>query len=172
MVRALLEQSGMLTIDADSIGHEVLEPNGAAFDQVVDRWPTVIVDDKIDREVLAAIVFSDAAELKALEWITHPHIFGMINRRVQEIDDLVVVEIPLLISPGSDDGWQRMVVDCDDSIRRERLTDRGMTSADVNARMRSQPSRSEWLAKADLVVPNHLSLEELAVTVGEISSRL
>jgi len=170
-VRVLLERSGIETIDADSIGHRVLEPESAAFDQVANRWPMVVIGGHIDRKALGAIVFDDKRELEALEEITHPHIFGTIERLVQVIDDPVVVEIPLL-RPGMKGGWRRIVVDCDDSARRGRLSERGMTSADAEARMTSQPSRSEWLAAADLVVPNHGSLKELASTVGQLSGRL
>jgi len=170
-VRALLERSGLETIDADSIGHEISEPDGAAFGQVAERWPLVVIDGRIDRKALGAIVFDDREELDALEEITHPHIFGTIERLVQGIDHAVVVEIPL-IRPGMKGVWRRIVVDCDDSTRLGRLSERGMSSADAEARLRSQPSRSEWLSVADLVVPNYGSLKELASTVGQLSSRL
>ncbi len=170
-MRVLLERFGLETIDADSIGHEVLEPNGAAFDRVAKRWPMVVIDGRIDRKALGAIVFDDEGELEALEGITHPYIFGTIEHLVQGIDDVVIVEIPL-IRPGMKNGWRRIVVDCDDSTRLGRLSERGMTSADAEARMRSQASRSEWLAVADLVVPNHGSLEELAPTVEQLSANL
>jgi dephospho-CoA kinase len=170
-VRALLERSGLETIDADSIGHEVLEPDGAAFDQAANRWPMVVIDGRIDRKALGAIVFDDKRELEALEEITHPHIFGTIERLVQGIDDVVVVEIPL-IDPAMKGVWRRIVADCDDSTRLARLSERGMSSTEAEARMRSQASRAEWLAAADLVVPNHGSLEELASTVGRLSGEL
>ena len=170
-VRALLERSGLETIDADSIGHEISEPDGAAFGQVAERWPLVVIDGRIDRKALGAIVFDDREELDALEEITHPHIFGTIERLVQGIDDVVIVETPLL-RPAMKGGWRRIVVYCDDSTRLDRLSERGMSSADAESRMRSQPSRSEWLAAADLVVPNHGSLEELASTVGQLSGEV
>ncbi len=170
-VRVLLERSGFQAIDADSIGHEVLEPDGAAFDQVADRWPVVVIDGYIDRKALGGIVFGDTGELEALEEITHPHIFGIINRLVQGIDGTFVVEVPI-IQPGIEGGWRRIVVDCDDGARLGRLLERGMTSADAEARMRIQPSRSEWLAGADLVVPNHGSLDDLTATVERLRGRL
>jgi dephospho-CoA kinase len=170
-VRALLNRFDLETINADSIGHEVLEPDGSAFGQVAERWPMVVIGGRIDRKALGAIVFDDRGELDALEGITHPLIFGTIERLVQGIDDVVVVEIPL-IRPAMTGVWRRIVVDCDDTARLGRLSERGMTSTDAEARMRSQPSRSEWLAVADLVVPNQGSLDNLAVTVEQLSGRL
>ena len=170
-VRALLAEAGIETIDADSLGHEVLDPLGAAFDEVSDRWPVVVIDGRIDRKALGAIVFDNREELEALEEITHPHIFGTITRLVQGIDDVVVVEIPL-VQPDMEGGWRRIVVDSDDQTRISRLLARGMTHESADARMRSQPARSEWLAIADLVVPNHGSLEDLSATVARLTGQL
>lgn len=155
------------TIDADSIGHAVLEPSGPAYVEVAERWPSTVVGGKVDRASLASIVFSNASELSELEAITHPHIFGTIMDRVEEIVGPVVVEIPLLgkAPPGE---WSRLVVDCHDEVRLDRLEGRGMTREDARARMDSQPSRAEWLAVADLVVPNHDTLETLVETVAQL----
>jgi dephospho-CoA kinase len=80
---------------------------------------------------------------------------------------VVVVEVPLL-QTGIENGWRRIVVDCDDQSRLMRLIERGMTARDARSRMETQVTRSEWLAAADLVVPNHGSLEELTATVGQL----
>ena len=53
-----------------------------------------------------------------------------------------------------------IVVDADDEIRVRRAMQQGMDEADVGRRMASQPSRAEWLAAADLVVPNHGDLRQ------------
>lgn len=170
-VRRLLEDHGFCTVDADSVGHEVLEPDGAAFAEVAARWPKVVDDDRINRTVLGRIVFSSPNELWELEEMTHPHIFGMIRDRVQGISDHVAVEIPL-IDHGLGDGWARLVVDSDDDVRLARLTGRGMTETDAVSRMRAQPSRGEWLAIADIVVPNHAGLEGLEETIAQLVAGL
>ncbi len=40
-VGELLRARGALVIDADEVGHKVLEPGGAAFDRVAETWPAV-----------------------------------------------------------------------------------------------------------------------------------
>jgi dephospho-CoA kinase len=162
-VRRFLEEAGIDTIDADSVGHLVLEPNGPAFDEVYSMWPQVVVDGRIDRAALAAIVFADQEQLALLESITHPHIFREISRRVATLDGPVVVEMPLIANPfGS--GWRRIVVDCIDENRFRRAVERGMDEAEVRRRMDVQPKRAEWLAVADVVVPNNGDLAEAATT--------
>lgn len=166
-VRRMLEEHGVVGIDADEIGHDVLLPDGPAFESVAARWPEVVRDGRIDRARLAAIVFEDAGELSALEGLTHPHIFGRIGQRLEEVSGVAVVEVPLLNPPSVSD-WGRLVVDCSDEVRLARVVARGMAEGDARARMASQPSRAEWLTVADVVVPNHGGLEELWGTVRDL----
>ena len=154
VVRRLLEDSGFFGIDADTVGHEVLEPDRPAFDAVARHWPEVVEDGVIDRATLGRIVFADPDQLRTLEAITHPHIFGTILSCLKDWDGPVVVEVPL-IEHGLGPGWGRLVVDAADEVRLARLMDRGMSREDAVSRMKVQPGRNSWLAVADAVIPNH-----------------
>jgi dephospho-CoA kinase len=118
---------------------------------------------------VASIVFNDPVELAALEAITHPHIFDTINARVEGVESAVVVEVPVL-SHGLGDDWRRIIVDCRDDIRLHRAIDRGMSEDDARSRIAAQPGRAEWLAEADLVIPNHGSERELHEAVMILSA--
>ena len=145
---------GALIVSADRIGHDVIAPGGPAHAAVVERWPGTLVGGVVDRSALAAIVFSDADELAALEAITHPAIRDEIARRVEAATAaVVVVEMPLL-DHFLGDGWIRVVVDAPDEVRRARLRERGMDGRDIAARIAAQPPRSAWLAAADHVIDN------------------
>jgi len=163
-VRRLLSELGVRTIDADAVGHSVLEPGGAAFEDVAGRWPEVVVDGRIDRRALGAIVFGDPTALRELEETTHPAIFGMIMTDVEGFQEAVVVEMPVL-SHRLEGEWRRIVVDAPVELRVSRAIGRGLSEEEVSARMASQPSRSEWLAAADLVIPNRGSIEDLEMAV-------
>lgn len=165
VVRRFLTDAGIATIDADLVGHAVLEPAGPAFAAVAERWPIAVSKGRIDRQILAEIVFNDPRELAALEGITHPHIFDMIRGRVEEIDGAVAVEMPV-ISTSLGPEWRRLVVDSSDEAKIRRALARGMDEDDARARLAAQPTRAEWLAVADLVVPNHGSLAELEENVS------
>lgn len=166
-VRQLLEAAGVVTIDADSVGRLVLQSDGPAFADVAARWPHVVRDGEVHRPSLAAVVFGDADELAALESMTHPHIFDTITARVERVEAPVAVEVPLL-SHGLGDEWRRIVVDCRDEVRLQRAIERGADEEDARARMAAQPSRGEWLAVADVVIPNHGSIEDLAEAVSAL----
>ena len=105
-VAAMLAAKGATTIEADRIGHEVLEPGGPAFVAVAERWPVVVVDGAIDRQRLAAIVFSDLEQLQELESITHPAIGAEIARRAHAAaGSPVVVELPVPAIVAPDWTW-------------------------------------------------------------------
>jgi dephospho-CoA kinase len=166
-VRELLAKSGIRTVDADSVGHSVLTKEALA--PVSQRWPGVVLEGQIDRKALARIVFTDPVELRALEEITHPMIFGRIRAELEGFPGVAVVEMPLL-NPELD--WPRIVVDALDEVRLSRAMRRGMSEAEVRERMAAQPSRARWLAGADLVVPNHGDLVALERTVDVLVKHL
>jgi dephospho-CoA kinase len=154
-------------IDADSVGHEIL--TGPGLDPVAERWPWVVREGKIDRPRLAGIVFSDLSELRELESITHPLIFGKIQADLEGFRGLAVVEVPILTGFAE---WPRMVVDAPDAARFARSIARGMEPGDVSKRMAAQPTRSEWLASADMVIPNHGSVDDLRSTIERLLAHI
>lgn len=170
LVAELLDAAGAAVINADEVGHGVLEPDGPAFAEVAARWPSVVVKGRIDRPRLAGIVFRDPAELAALEALTHPAIIETILDRVAEIDRPVIVEVPLILDLG--DGWRRVFVDADHEVRIERAVARGADEADVRRRVAAQADREEWLLWADDVIVNEGSKEELATQVDALWLRV
>lgn len=171
-VGELLRARGALVIDADRVGHEVLQPGGEAFDRVAKAWPSVVVDGAIDRSRLADIVFRDRAELERLEAFTHAAIRRKISQLInQSKAPVVVVEVPLPTDfMGA--GWLRVVVDTDPDIRVERLLQRGMEVGDVQRRLQAQPTRSEWLATADAIIENSRDARALEEQVNRWWDRL
>ncbi|MEX1006128.1 MAG: dephospho-CoA kinase [Acidimicrobiia bacterium] len=169
-IRRTLEELGAVTIDADRIGHAVLEPGGTTFDAVAERWPQVVTDDGlIDRAALGGIVFADPDELHELEAITHPAIGAGIGRRIDDAGDrVVVVEISVpkdLVGAG----WlQTVVADLPTDERRQRLIDRGMEPEDVDRRMASQPSRDGWRARGRWVISTSGTRDQVAERVHRL----
>ncbi len=153
-VGRLLVIRGACVIDADRVGHKVLDVDGEAYGPVSEAFPEAMVDGVIDRSLLAKEVFAEPARLRLLESLTHPAIRSRIRRMVAECSDpIVAVEVPLL-SDFLGAGWERIVVDAPDETRLERLVERGMRPIDAKTRMAAQPSREEWRASADYVVDN------------------
>lgn len=70
-VAAILERQGWICIDVDRLGHEAVD---MARDAIVERFGSVVLgpEGRIDRKVVARIVFSDPAALADQEAIIHP----------------------------------------------------------------------------------------------------
>ena len=165
LVGAMLAGRGAHVIEADRLGHAVLEPGGEAFDAVADRWPAVVRNGRIDRGLLAGVVFADRSELQRLETLTHPHIASRIHAAARAATDaVIVVEMPLvvdLLGPG----WHRLVVLAPYEVRLARAVARGMDEHDVRRRMAAQPPYDVWEASADSVIVNDGDRDALAAAV-------
>lgn len=166
VVGTLLAARGAYVIEADRLGHAVLEPGGEAFSAVTARWPAVVRDGRIDRSLLAGVVFADPSELRRLEAMTHPHIARRIHAAAQEAGDrVVVVELPL-VGDLLGAGWHRLVVLAPADVRLARAMGRGMDEEDVRRRMAAQPPHDVWEASADSVIVNDLDEDALAAAVA------
>jgi len=161
-VADLLVARGAVVIDADQIARDVVEPDGPAYQPLIDRFgPGIVaVDGTIDRPALAAVAFADDAARADLNAITHPAIgAAMAEARaaLAETDLIVVLAIPLLTAQHRETARldRVVVVDCPTDIALERLlSQRGMDRADAEARIRAQISREERVKEADYVVDN------------------
>ncbi len=171
-VSALLAARGAVIIDADAITREVQRPGTAVFTAMVERFGPGIVaaDGSLDRAAVADIVFADPEALKDLNDIVHPAVGVETGRRLleqAETGNLVVLDIPLLVeSAGRRDVVGIVVVDVDPEVAVARLVaHRGMREGDVRARMARQASREDRLAKADVVIDNSGTPQDLARAV-------
>ena len=170
-VSALLAQRGAVVIDADRITRELQAPGAPVFEAMVERFGAGIVaaDGALDRQAVADIVFNDAASLADLNAIVHPAVGAEIARQMEAAtgtDATVILDVPLLVESGRSDLAALLVVDVDPELAIERLVgQRGMREDDARARMAHQASRSERVAKADIVIDNSGDLAALEAEV-------
>jgi dephospho-CoA kinase len=132
---------------------------------------------EIDRKRLAAIVFSNARRRIALNAIVHPVVMRRIADtldRLRSTQEIVVLDAALLIETGLDRDLDLVVVvTASQELRESRLvSERGMSRADIRARVAAQASEQQLLAKADIVISNDGSLEDLAAETERVWARL
>ena len=167
-VSSLLARRGAEIIDADAIVRSLQEPGQPVLAAMVERWGNRILDadGALDRAAVAAIVFPDAEERKALEAIVHPAVRAEMRARMDAAsttDSVVVLDVPLLAEGGGRRGTSAViVVDCPVELAIERLmAHRGFDRADAEARVATQATREQRLALADFVVDNSGDLAQL-----------
>jgi dephospho-CoA kinase len=172
----MFAELGGHVIAADQLGHEALrEP--AIREQVLRRWGEGILNSagEVDRKKLAAIVFADVKERRALEAM----VFPWIERRIREEKAkgeadpsilLIVLDAAILLETG----WGEL---CDAIVyvhapREQRLarlkSGRGWTEEEVAAREHAQLPAEEKSARADFQIDNSGSVEATRRQVEEL----
>jgi dephospho-CoA kinase len=165
---------GAATLSADEVVHELLA-DAEMTDVLVARWgPEVAPAGEIDRTAVAARVFERPDELRWLESQLHPRVGERVVSWRASLPDsvaLAVVEVPLLFESGLDAAFDATVcVVADDAIRAERAGARG--TEDLEARSGRQLPQAEKAARADFVLDNDGTREELEAEIAGLLPRL
>jgi dephospho-CoA kinase len=176
-VGRMLEALGAERIDADRVAHEVIEPDGPAYDEVVAAFGTEVLreDRTIDRRRLGRIVFNDEEALRTLEGLVHPPVIRSIDARIERSRaPVVVVEAVKLLESGMADRYDAIwVTACSESTQRARLVRlRGMSREDAEARLRAQNSQALKLAQADVVIETEGTLAQTRAQVRDAWRRM
>ena len=77
-------ERGALVLDCDAVYHELLETDKALLAEIEARFPGVVVNGRLERKRLGAIVFHDEAALEELNAITHRYISAALRARLTE----------------------------------------------------------------------------------------
>ncbi len=164
-----LAEKGAAIIDADAIAKQATADPKVLEEIAKALGSELVKDGVLDRAATAEKVFADKDALAILNSITHPWIAVERERQVQEqlsSDNppaLIIHDIPLLYEVGADaivDGV--IVVYAPLEIRVERVRERsGFSEEDIRARDAKQLSLDEKVKRADIVIDNSGTLEDL-----------
>jgi dephospho-CoA kinase len=171
---------GIPVIEADQLAREVLAPGSNGLEAVRNAFGDGVLtrEGALDREAMRDIVFRDPAARRRLESIVHPGVRELRQRwseeRRREGAPLVVSEIPLLFEAGLDGDFDVVVlVDAPEEERLRRLEEeRGLGRAEARRVMDSQQDAREKREKADHVLENDGSLQELEIRASALLERL
>ncbi len=165
-VCTLLGNLGAERIDADRLGHEVLQLKEVRG-RLAQIWgPSILTDDgEVDRTKVGKLVFGTSfnavAQRKQLEAIVHPRIRSLALERIAAVRAMpkvplaIVIDAPLLIEAG----WEPMCdlilfVDSPSEERVQRATARGWTETHFADREASQISLDEKRSRATHFLDN------------------
>ena len=179
-IAKMLADRGATVIDADLLAREAVEPETQALRDIVKRWGKDILDKdgSLDRAALRQIVFADQSELDALNRIVHPGVTRLRDREIARArergDPIVICVIPLLFERNIVDEFDAVVlVDSPRPLRLERLVaTRGMEATDAMNMIASQMPAELKRARADYVIENSGSLQDLERDVNALWSSL
>ncbi|CAB4546314.1 MAG: dephospho-CoA kinase [Actinobacteria bacterium] len=157
-VANMFAQLGALTIDADQLARQAIEPGSSGFDEVVAAFgEEIVADGDIDRQKLGKIVFKDAAKRKQLEAIVHPRVQEALAAKIKTLSpgDILIYEIPLLVESGAADRFDYIItVESDIENRLDRLFERGLDEDEAERRIAAQATPAQREAVANRVIIN------------------
>jgi dephospho-CoA kinase len=164
-VAKTLAELGCHIIEADQLGHEVIQPGGAAHEAVLREFGTV------DRSALAKVVFAHPERLAVLNAIVHP----AVHAREQEIlaalpQGIAVIVAAILVETGTYTRLDCLIVAyCTREQQIERAMARqGATMEDVLARLDRQMPLDEKRKYADYVIDTSGTKEETLRQTNEV----
>lgn len=168
-VARYFQDLGAYIIDADRVGHEMIEPGRPAYQEIVERFGNDILDASggIDRKKLGPLVFRDPLQRRALNAIVHPRIIARGQELAAEQQrrsphSVVIFDAALIFESGLGGTLRKvMVAWCRPEQQLERLLAKtGLSREEAERRIQAQMPVEEKCRRADYLIDCSGTLEE------------
>ena len=161
---------GAYIVNSDQIVHELLVPETVLGKQIINLLgPEIVEKGQLSRKKIANKVFKTSGKLQTLEAIIHPHVLSKIEDLHKEVEkqqkhSLFLVEIPLLFEIGAESFFDYTIT----VTANEKISQKRFGKEDYKERMSRQFSSKKKASRADFVLENNGSLEELKKKTKEL----
>jgi len=181
LIEKFLKQEGAVTLDTDRVVHELLENDKSVIKKVYELFNSLNIDVRlesglIDRKKIGEVVFSDKQKLKELESILHPKVKKIVKEFLYQNQDkeLLVISIPLLYEANMENIFDFVIaVIANKELRLKRLMKtRNLTEEEALKRIKAQDFGQEKLKKADFIIKNNGSIEDMQIEVKKILKKI
>ncbi|XP_048336787.1 dephospho-CoA kinase isoform X1 [Ziziphus jujuba] len=175
-VSNLFKSHGIPVVDADLVARNVVKKGTGGWKKVVATFGDEILqsDGEVDRARLGQIVFSDPGKRQVLNKLLAPYISSGIFWEIFKLwikgFKVIVLDIPLLFEAKMD-RWTKpiIVVWVDPVTQLQRLMARdGTSEEDAHDRINAQMSLDLKRSRADIVIDNTGSLDDLKEHFREV----
>ena len=179
-VSALLRARGFAVVDADHLARLAIAPGSPGFNELTREFGTEVLnpDGTLDRKKLGALVFANPSRLAKLESIIHPRVRALATEKRAALEAsgarAAFYDVPLLFEKKMEQLFDRVVVvSCRPETQLKRLLERDrLKPHEAEQRLRAQLPMSEKTSRADLIVENEGTLEDLERAVERLITDL
>jgi dephospho-CoA kinase len=176
-VSAMLRKEGQKVIDLDKIAKEIVRQERIISDIRDAFGGSYVIDGEIDTERVGRLVFHNKEAREKLESILHPLIDAEMRGRVKRLEaqgrKTVIIDGPLIFEKGLDKELDKtVVVSGKTATIKARLKKKGMDEEDAGRRMAAQMPLEEKEVRADYVVRNDGTMEDLENEVGNLLKQI
>ena len=158
-----LKNKGFSTVDLDKVSNDILNSD-QSITFLKEEFPQALVENVVNRTILADIVFKNKDKLTILENYLHPKVLIELQEIIQNTDDELFVEVSAPKNIYKD--FDCIVIYSQVDTRIKRLQERGMNYDDIQNRMANQKD-DEWWNNLGIVIQNdnlndlHLNLDNI-----------
>ncbi len=179
-VAAMFASLGAAVIDADRLGHDILQLPLIARQLTRLLGPSILDDSGgIDRSKLGKLVFGtepdSAQRLKQLEEVLHPQIHAEAIRELKRLQataprpSAIIIDAPLLLEAQ----WAPMCdlilfIDTPEEVRRERAAQRGWSTEHFESREQTQWSLDTKRRAATHIIDGTADETSLRSTIARL----
>ncbi len=168
-----LKELGVKVISSDALAKEAVAQGSLAHEKIVNYFGKKVLlnDGNLNRQELRSIIITDDVARLAMERFIHPEISRLMHLRIaqaeQDVDPVLLVEVPLLFELGMAEQFDVViVVSADHELRVKRLMDRDNVSRDeAEDLINVQMPQAEKVERAEFVLANDCSKDQLIRSV-------
>jgi dephospho-CoA kinase len=166
MLADMLVANGAVKIDVDRLAHELLADETIKKAIVARFGRGILSGERVDRDKLRGVVFSDGVKLEELNRIMHPTLIGKLREKLDAFhasgEGVLVVDAALIIEKGLAGMFDLVVVvKCDEDIQIRRALERGIPEKEARGMIAGQMPFDQKAKLADHVIDNSGSMENL-----------
>ena len=165
-----LKRLGYDVFDCDEENRKLLEKDEKGYLKVKEVFPECFDENGLNKKKLSSVVFNDEKQKEKLEDIMHPLI---LERLMERKDDPLFAEVPLLFEAGWDVYFDHNILVVSDlDLLLVRLEARGLSRDEALERLNVQMPVTEKIKRADKIIYNNGSLEELYHLIDQCLSEI
>ena len=158
-----LSTKGFETVDLDEVSNKILTSK-QSVEFLKEEFPEALVNEAVDRSILANIVFNNKEKLLILENYLHPKVLHELKKVIQNTDGELFVEVSAPKNLYND--FDCIVIFADPKTRINRLLKRGMQHEDILNRMENQRDDDWWKSLGTIV--HNKDLNELEIELDRL----
>ncbi len=173
---------GIPSIDADAVYRDLTTPGSPLVCALKSFFGDAILnyDGTLNRKQLSKIVFEDRSGFfrKKLNEITHASIIDEAEKRISEFEkngvNRVIFDAPLLFESNFDKKCDLIIaVIAQNELKVQRIMKRDNISEDIAVkRLETQLSDEELISRADFVIVNNGTFEELKASSSLLANKI
>jgi dephospho-CoA kinase len=159
-------------LDADLYARKAVALNSPILKAIFNRYGDQVRlnDGSLNRKALGDIIFNNSLEKTWLENQIHPFVRQQFKLEIKADSPIIVLAIPLLFEAKMTDLVTEIwVVSCSESVQLERVMQRDhLSEEEAKMRVKNQFPLAEKIKKADVILDNSGSLEQLFAQVDRL----